>query len=330
MTANEIFSTIRDWAVGKFQPRGDYASIGDLSGKLDFDGDSASNTISFTSEDSISPAGWTDLPVLSNGETHSGIMQKISVMFKNVRYLWQLLGSTDISAIGDGTVSGGLSALATSISALNLKTYNTLEQIGLTEPTTAAEIYAAIPDGSQVLLIDTSVTDAPTDGGGATVLFVKNSTHRGFILATGKTGKAYIMHLNSTGGNPTGVWVKLVEETDLGSADISAIGDGTVKGAISATAGCYYAIEIDSLEDFLAKIENPLRVAMGRLNDKNNILGLGAGWYRFWGSYQNSKDSAVGYYGSFVVCASTYMYSLSINGTAATRSHIVKKIAYEA
>lgn len=215
MTASEIFSTIRDWAVGKFQPRGDYASIGDLSGKLDFDGDSASNTISFTSEDSISPAGWTDLPVLSNGETHSGIMQKISVMFKNIRYLWQLLGSTDISAIGDGTVSGGLSALATSISALNLKTYNTLEQIGFTEPTTAAEIYTAIPDGSQVLLIDTSVTDTPTDGGGATVLFVKNSTHRGFILATGKTGKTYIMHLNSTGGNPTGVWVKLVEETDL-------------------------------------------------------------------------------------------------------------------
>lgn len=251
MTVNEIFSTIRDWAVGKFQPKGDYASADDLAGKLDADGDTAENTVSFTSEDATDPAEWTDVPVLENGETHSSLFGKISKMIRNIRYLWKLLGSTDISAIGDGTVTGAINTINDNLdgymplsggdlteggiispygdlymqsngydgwlsdimdyikSERNIKTYATLAQLGFTEPTTAAEIYAAMPSQSQALLIDTVVTDAPTDGGGATMLFVKQSTHRGFILASGKTSMTYIMHLNGTGGNPTGEWIPI-------------------------------------------------------------------------------------------------------------------------
>lgn len=375
MTVNEIFATIRDWATGKFQPRGDYASTADLSGKLDTDGDSADNTVSFTSEDAADPTGWTDVPVLASGETHRSIFGKISVMVKNIRYLWQLLGSTDISAIGDGTVTGAIDTITSNLddfmplsggeltqggiispygdlymqsngydgwlshtmdyikSERNLKTYTALEQIGLTEPSTTAEIYAAMPSNSQALLInsdatDSEVTDAPTDSSGATVLIVKHSAHRGFILAAGKTGKTYIMHLNGI-GNPTGTWVKLIEETDLGSADISGIGDGTIKGAISATAGCYYKIEIGSIEDFVAKIENPMRVAMGMINDKNNIFGLNGRWYRFSGAYQNSKDSTeYPYQGNFLICSNDCMYSLFVNGTADNRYFTIKRIAF--
>ena len=36
---------------------------------------------------------------------------KISQMFKNIRYLLSKLGSTDISSIGDGSVTGALSSL---------------------------------------------------------------------------------------------------------------------------------------------------------------------------------------------------------------------------
>lgn len=120
MTVNEIFSTIRDWAVSKFQPRGDYASVEDLS-------------------------------------------------------------------------------------AFNLKTYTTLAQLGFTEPATTAEIYAAMPACSQVLLIDTDITDAPSDNDGVTVLVIKHGNDRGFILATGKTTGLYVMHLNSTEG-ANGTW----------------------------------------------------------------------------------------------------------------------------
>ena len=36
-------------------------------------------------------------------------------MFKNVRYIWKLLGTTDISGIGNGTVTGAVSSLNTNL-----------------------------------------------------------------------------------------------------------------------------------------------------------------------------------------------------------------------
>ncbi len=241
--------------------RGDVVITPENIGALPVDGDSTDNTVSFTSTDAVSPAGWTDVPVLESGGTHSSLFSKISTMVKNIRWLYKILGSTDITGIGNSTVTGAIQALNSlitmpssidmpisfnngiwanqvtespqisdladmtmestgglaaaistlysSLSALNLKTYTTLNQLGFTEPTTTAEVYAAMPSQSQALFIDTVVTDLPTDGGGATALFVKQSTHRGFILAAGKTNRLYIMHLNGAGGNPTGVWIPI-------------------------------------------------------------------------------------------------------------------------
>ena len=39
-------------------------------------------------------------------------------MFKNVRYLYKMLGTTDISGIGDGTATGGLSTLNSNLDGL--------------------------------------------------------------------------------------------------------------------------------------------------------------------------------------------------------------------
>lgn len=36
---------------------------------------------------------------------------KVSQMFKNVRYLYKMLGTTDISKIGNGTCTGAISSL---------------------------------------------------------------------------------------------------------------------------------------------------------------------------------------------------------------------------
>ena len=84
-----------------------------LGTKLDKTGDTKDNTITFASSDTTTPSAWTEVALLKSGETHKSFAQKVSAMIKNVRYLWKLLGSTDISTIGNGTVTGAISELNT-------------------------------------------------------------------------------------------------------------------------------------------------------------------------------------------------------------------------
>ena len=76
-------------------------------------GNSANNTITFTSADNTNPTAWTDVSVMTSGEKHSSFFNKISTMFRNVRYLYKMLGTTDISQTGSGTVTGAINALNT-------------------------------------------------------------------------------------------------------------------------------------------------------------------------------------------------------------------------
>lgn len=62
----------------------------------------------FTSGDSLTPTGWTDVAKLTTGSTLATLFGAISTMIKNVRYLFAKLGTTDISSIGGGTVTGAL------------------------------------------------------------------------------------------------------------------------------------------------------------------------------------------------------------------------------
>lgn len=81
-------------------------------------GDTAENTATFTSSDVAdgSASAWTNVSKLSSGEKHSSIFAKVSQMFKNVRYLYKMLGTTDISKIGNGTCTGAISSLNSSLS----------------------------------------------------------------------------------------------------------------------------------------------------------------------------------------------------------------------
>lgn len=79
-------------------------------------GDSTNNTTTFTSADTANPTSWTNVSVLTSGEKHSSIFNKISTMFKNVRYLYKILGTTSISSIGGGTVTGAISTINTNLS----------------------------------------------------------------------------------------------------------------------------------------------------------------------------------------------------------------------
>ena len=75
--------------------------------------DTAENTTAFTSSDVAdgSASSWTSVSKLSSDEKHSSIFAKMSQMFKNVRYLYKMLGTTDISKIGNGTCTGAISSL---------------------------------------------------------------------------------------------------------------------------------------------------------------------------------------------------------------------------
>lgn len=73
----------------------------DLTNYLTKTGDGSNLTAAFEEE--------TTLEELTTGEKLSSILGKIKLAVKNLKSLISLIGTTDISAIGDGTVTGGLS-----------------------------------------------------------------------------------------------------------------------------------------------------------------------------------------------------------------------------
>lgn len=85
----------------------------DNIGAVATDGDTSNTTVAFSSADveDGSATAWTSVSPLTSGEKHSSLFGKISTMFKNIRYLYKMLGSTDISAIGDGTATGAINEL---------------------------------------------------------------------------------------------------------------------------------------------------------------------------------------------------------------------------
>ena len=93
--------------------RGNVELTAENVGAVATGGDTAENTATFTSSDVAdgSASAWTGVSKLLSGEKHSSIFKKVSQMFKNVRYLYKMLGTTDISKIGNGTCTGAISSL---------------------------------------------------------------------------------------------------------------------------------------------------------------------------------------------------------------------------
>lgn len=67
----------------------------------------------FTSSDvdDDDATAWTGVNPLTSGEANKSIFAKLSQMFKNIRYLYKMLGTTNISALGNGTVTNALSVI---------------------------------------------------------------------------------------------------------------------------------------------------------------------------------------------------------------------------
>lgn len=74
------------------------------------------NTENFTSEDtSLTPSSTASVDLLQGTDSWSQRFVKVSQMFKNIRWILSKLGSTDISTIGDGTLTGAISTLETDL-----------------------------------------------------------------------------------------------------------------------------------------------------------------------------------------------------------------------
>lgn len=98
-------------------------------GALATDGDSQDNTVTFTSNDSLTGDS-TPPALLTSGETHASILSKVSTVFKNVRWLLSKMGTTDISTLGDGTVTGALSTLNSNMNNIILS-YPSMDIVSL-------------------------------------------------------------------------------------------------------------------------------------------------------------------------------------------------------
>nr|DAZ66858.1 MAG TPA: hypothetical protein [Caudoviricetes sp.] len=73
----------------------------DLTDYLKKTGDASNTTVTFTEP--------TDLAQPTTGEKLGGIIGKVSLAIKNIKTLITLIGNTDISSIGNGTVTGAIS-----------------------------------------------------------------------------------------------------------------------------------------------------------------------------------------------------------------------------
>lgn len=82
---------------------------------LEKTGDAGDTTVTFTSGDTENPEDWTEITPVESGEKQSSLWQKISLFAKNLRYLWKLCGTSDISGVADGTLTGAVSKLNTDL-----------------------------------------------------------------------------------------------------------------------------------------------------------------------------------------------------------------------
>ena len=183
-------------------------------------GDSKDCTVTFESGDS-STGSSTPPAVITSGEKHSSLFNKFSTAVKNVRWLLSKMGTTDISAIGNGTVTGALSTLNSNMIGLKKtqllsRTLSPLAsgEISLDDDLSNYLYYEIIysPDfqsdtrRSSGLIPVTSPTEVisvtPNAAGKGVLIFTRSYTPNGNKISVGVG--YYYAALNSIGQNYSG------------------------------------------------------------------------------------------------------------------------------
>ena len=116
----------------------------DLSAYLQKTGDAKDLTVTLTSADDStvfnsgnlggqSSYAWSAVTQIASGETIRSLFEKASTMFKNIRTIAKLIGTTDISTLGTGaaagTITGALSGISSDLSELRMPLSPTEENI---------------------------------------------------------------------------------------------------------------------------------------------------------------------------------------------------------
>lgn len=113
----------------------------DLTNYLTKTGDGSNLTVAFEEA--------TNLEELTTGEKLSSIFGKLKLAVKNLKSLIGIIGTTDISTIGDGTITGGLSDVNGKL--VNIIRYTTIK--GNTDGNGIIYIGQQAPDGAMPILV---------------------------------------------------------------------------------------------------------------------------------------------------------------------------------
>ncbi len=119
--APETLDTIKEVADAILENETIIEALNEAIGKkLNKDGDISDATVAFTSEDTDeSPTLWKDIGRIVSGKLKE-ILNRVSIMSNNLKYLRKLCGTTDVSKIADGTLTGIVNSLNTDIFRLSV------------------------------------------------------------------------------------------------------------------------------------------------------------------------------------------------------------------
>lgn len=194
-----------------------------LARKLDKTGDAKDTTVTFASAD-VADGGagaWTSVGKLSTGEKLGSAFNKVSMMFKNIRYLYKMLGTTNISAIGGGTVTGAISKLNTDLDNIG-NMYNTSShQVSLPNNVLTEVCSTTVPyTGIYFIFAQTAITG---NNNGTRLIELSNSTGYGYgqtivSAATIGGGGSYIQ-VNSIGAINITAGTKIIVRIQQNSGD---------------------------------------------------------------------------------------------------------------
>lgn len=121
--------------------------------------------------------GWTNAEPVTLGDKFQSAMTKISTMIKNLKWIYKFIGSTDISSIGDGTITNAISTLSSNkLNASDVKT-------SLTDTSTSH----ALSTASGKALNDAIVNSTQVSTASVTTSISYLTVDFGYIRKVGKT-----------------------------------------------------------------------------------------------------------------------------------------------